>query len=157
MFMVGLNKIIFRLEEQNMKRIKLLSYMFLIIGICASCGLIGEQQYTCDVENIKSIQIVSLDDYVEGEYRYDYTVLCEIPDEESFVKELLDVECRVNWGEPLQLREGYVAIRIEYINGDYDLLHSEAQWKNREGVNNYGFFFFDKTEFDNLIDEWMRN
>lgn len=140
-----------------MKKIKLIYCILFIIGICTSCGLIGEQQYTCDVENVNAIQIISLGDYVEGEYRYDYTVLCEIPDEETFVKEFLDVECRVNWGDPLQLREGYVAIRIEYNNGDYDLLHPESQLKCRDGVINQGYFFFDKTEFDNLINEWVRN
>ena len=41
-----------------------------------------------------------------------------------------------------------------YSNGDYDLLYSNAQWCNRYGVNQYGYFFFDDEQFNSLISNY---
>jgi len=85
---------------------------------CCSCGLFGARKYVCEVENVDSIQIVRLDQYIEEELRYEYTVLSQIVDYEAFVCELNEVEHSVNWGDPRQMDIGYVVIKINYINGD---------------------------------------
>lgn len=95
--------------------------------LCCSCGLFGGQKYICKAEDVASAQIVRLDKYVEGEYRYEYTVLSQIEDIESFVEQLNRIKHSVNWGDPRQMDEGYVVIRIDYINGDFDLVHPDAQ------------------------------
>ena len=139
-----------------MKQIKFVLCIVVCIPMIfsCSCGFFGDQRYICTSENVQSIQIVSLDKYVEGEYRYEYTVLCEIGDISKFVKELNSLEQSVNWGDPLQLDIGYVVIRIEYTNGDYDLLYNNAQWFNHSGVNQAGFFFFDEKQFNTLISNY---
>ena len=72
-----------------------------------------------------------------------------------FVEQLNDLKHSVNWGEPSQLDIGYVVIRIDYLNGDYDLLYPNAQWFNRSGVNQYGYFFFDAEQFDALVSAYL--
>ncbi|MBQ1210338.1 MAG: hypothetical protein IIX68_00865 [Clostridia bacterium] len=138
-----------------MKRLLFSSLTFVIlILLCCSCGFLGPQKYNCDADAVESIQIVSLDDYVEGEYRYDYTVLVQIDEVDEFVARLNNLKHSVNWGEPSQMNEGYVVIRIEYKNGDFDLLYPFAQCFNRDGTNQYGFFFFDEGQFNNLISDY---
>lgn len=121
---------------------------------CCSCGLVGEQQYACDADNVESIQIVKLEKYVEDEYRFDYVVLAKITDISSFVDKLNNVECSVNWGEPGVLSEGNVVIKLDYINGDYDLIFHNAQWFNRNSENHTGYFFFNEEQLDQLITEY---
>ena len=133
------------------------SYLIICIILallCCSCGFFGPQEYICEINNVESIKIVKLDQYVNGEYRYEYTVLAEISDHAAFVQRLNNLDHRVNWGDPGRLQTGYVVIRVDYINGDYDLIYPNAQWFNRDGVNDYGFFFFDVDQFDTLISDY---
>lgn len=138
-----------------MKQIKLITCLFLVVVLCCSCGFFGEQSYTCDVDKVQSIQVISLDNYVEGQYRYEYTVLCEVTDKSAFIERLNSIECVVNRGEPSVLNVGYIVIRIDYFNGDYDLLYPNAQWKNRDGINETGYFFFNQEQFNKLICDYM--
>lgn len=123
--------------------------------LCCACGFFGDQKYVCKVEDVASIQIVRLDKYVAGEYRYEYTVLAQIDDLEAFVKRLNSVKHSVNWGDPRQLDEGYVVVRVDYSNGDFDLIHPDAQWFHKNGTNNYGYFFFDDEQFEALISDYV--
>ena len=129
----------------------------IFIFLCCSCGLFGEQRYACDVEMVESIQIVNLEEYVEGEYRYEYTVLSQISDYEVFVSHLNELDQSVNWGDPRQLCIQSVVIKIDYSNGDFDLIHPDAQCFNRSGTNQYGYFFFDDEQFDSLILEYIED
>ena len=122
---------------------------------CCSCGFFGPQRYLCEVEEVESVQIIRLDKYVEGEYRYEYTVLAQVEDVESFVGQLNDIKHSVNWGEPSQMDEGYVVVRVDYSNRDFDLIHPDAQWFHKNGTNNYGYFFFDDEQFDALISDYV--
>ena len=123
--------------------------------LCCSCGLFGDKKYYCDVDEVESVQIVRLDGYVEEEYRFEYTVLSEVSDYETFVKRLNNVEHSVNWGDPGVLRLQYIVIKIDYHNGDFDLLYPNAQRFHRSGKNQYGFFFFDKEQFNDLISDYL--
>lgn len=139
-----------------MKRKVILVQMLCIVLIftCCSCGLFGRQKYICEIDKVKKIEIVRLDKYVEGEYRFEYTTLSQISNIEKFVKRLNEIDHSVNWGDPRQFYIGYVVIRIEYHNGDFDLIHKDAQWFNTSGKNNYGFFFFDDEQFEALISDY---
>ena len=138
-----------------MKRIIYFILPCILMLFCCSCGFFGNQEYVCKVEDVESVQIVRLDKYVQGEYRYEYTVLSQIDDLETFVNRLNGVKHSVNWGDPRQMDEGYVVIRIEYLNGNFDLVHADAQCFNREGKNNYGYFFFDDEQFETLISDYI--
>ena len=123
---------------------------------CCSCGLFGDKEYFCEIETVESIQIVELGDVVEGEYRYEYTVLAEIEDRDAFVQRLNAVKHSVNWGDPGVLSSSYVVIKINYLNGDYDLLYRNAQQFNRSGANQSGYFFFDEKQFNALISDYIQ-
>ena len=137
-----------------MKKIIFLQCIILIF-LCCSCGLLGDRRYFCDVEKVDSVQIVKLDKYVEGEYRYEYTVLSQVSDCDTFVSHLNELDHSVNWGDPCQMDVQYIVIKIDYSNGDFDLLHPDAQWFNRSGTNQYGYFFFDDDQFSALISEYL--
>lgn len=124
--------------------------------LCCSCGLFGPQKYVCDVEKVDSVQIVKLDKYIEGEYRYEFTILSQISDYETFVSDLNELDHSVNWGDPRQLDVQYIVIKIDYNNGDFDLIHPDAQWFSRNGKQNDGYFFFDDEQFNFLISEYVR-
>ena len=140
-----------------MKQIKLALCVIIIILTClfCSCGFFGEQRYSCDVEEVESLQIIRLDRYIDGEYRYEYTVLSEIEDISAVVERLVGTKHSVNWGDPYQFDIGYIVVKINYLNGDYDLIHHEAQWFNRDGVNQNGYFFFDKEQIESLIHDYL--
>ncbi len=72
-----------------MKRNKLLLCILCIIlmMLCCSCGMFGRQKYVCEVDNVKSVQIIRLDEYVKGEYRFEYTVLSNISDYKTFARQ----------------------------------------------------------------------
>lgn len=127
----------------------------ILMLLCCSCGLFGDQRYFCDVEKVDSIQIVQLDQYVEGEYRYEYTILSQITDFETFVLHLNELDHSVNWGDPRQMDVQYIVIKIDYSNGDFDLIHPDAQCFNRYGVNQYGYFFFNDEQFHSLISDYV--
>lgn len=136
-------------------RLELCILSLILMFLCCSCGLFGDQRYICEIDEVESVQIIRLDKYVEGEYRYEYTILSQISDYATFVGQLNKLKHSVNWGEPSQMDIGYVVIRIDYLNGDYDLLYSNAQCFNRSGVNQYGFFFFDEEQFNELISNYL--
>ncbi|MBE6880619.1 MAG: hypothetical protein E7490_07280 [Ruminococcaceae bacterium] len=123
--------------------------------LCCGCGLLGEQKFKCNVDEVKSIQIVTLDEYIKDEYRYDYTVLAEVTDHIRFANRLMAIETSVNWGEPNVLATGYTVIKIEYLNGDYDMIYYDAQSKKRGEKKNAGFLVFDRKQFNDLISEYV--
>ena len=140
-----------------MKRIRFpLCFLCIVfVFFCCSCGLFGDQRYICEVDKVESVQIVRLDKYVEGEYRYEYTILSQISAYTTFVDQLNKLKHSVNWGDPRQMDVQQVVIQINYKNGDFDLIHSDAQCFNRSGANQYGYFFFDDEQFDALITDYV--
>lgn len=139
--------------KNQIMRVALL--VIILIGFCCSYTLVRKSRYTCEGDNVESIQIVCLAEYHEDSYEFDYDILCEIDDIPFFVEQLNKVKCSMNWGEPLQLDTGHIAIRINYYNGDSDLLQSSAQWINRSNRTRYGFFFFDEMQFKDLISPYL--
>ena len=131
-----------------------LSIIVLIVLLLSSfISTFTYPDYHCDVNEVKSVSIVRLDDYVQSEYRYNYTVLAEITDVDTFLDRLNHVKNRGRMGMT-SLFEGDVVIRIEYQNGDYDLLQQYAQRFNRNGDNQVGWYEFDE-EFEQLLTDYQ--
>lgn len=139
-----------------MMRKKMLQCMLCmgLMFLCCSCGFLGPQKYVCEVDDVASVQIIRLEEYVEGEYRFEYNILAQISNYRAFVDSLNNLKHSVNWGEPGWFPDQCVVIRIDYHNGDFDLLYPNVQWFNRDGVNHSGFFFFDKEQFSALISDY---
>lgn len=134
-----------------MKKFSFSICLLLIAVLCCSCGFFGDQAYTCDIGNIESIQLVRLDEFIDSEHRYAYTVLCDITAPTDFAEKLTAIDHNVNWGDPRVLPMGDVVIKINYLNGDFDLLHPDAQTWYRSGEYQSGFFFFDDDQFGDLV------
>ena len=131
-----------------------LCIMCMILVFCCACHLFGAQEYVCNIDRVASIQIVRLDRYIKQDQNFTYTVFAEISDLETFVEKLNKIEHSVNGGDPGVLLEQYTVIRIEYHNGDSELIYPNAQWFYRSGEHSYGFFFFDEEQFKSLIAEY---
>ena len=134
---------------------KMTRFLICIVCICAflcGCFLLPDQHYTCEAEDVRSVQIVRLGEVIEGEY--DYTVLCDVEDKDDFIRKLNDIRQTINWGDPYRLYPGYVVIRIEHSNGDCDLLYSNAQSLQRGERERNGYACFNKEQFNALISEY---
>ena len=139
-----------------MKARQLAVYVWLfVIAFLTGCGLFGPQKYDCDVSKVESVQIIRLDSYVEGEYRFDNAVLCDVEEYAAFLNQLKNIKHSVNWGEPTDLNEGYVVVKINYLDGDYDLIHCYAQWYNCLTDYQTGYFFFDEEQYNSLISNYV--
>ena len=131
----------------------------LLVLLLSSCGfysLIDTRKYTCDVSEVQSVQIVRLED-IEPYYQFDYTVLFEITDYITFVDQLNNIETYVKWGTPHVMNVEDIIIRIEYQNGDYELISRGVQCFCRSGTFTDGHFVFDESEFEALIEKYLNN
>ncbi len=136
-----------------MRRI-LFAICIALLLLCCSCGLFSPQRYVCDVENVASIQIVRIDNIEKGQNGFEYTVLSQIPDCETFVRNLNEVKHSVNWGDPYPMEVYNVVVKIEYNNGDFDLIHPDSQYFSKAGNISTGYFFFDDEQFNDLISSY---
>lgn len=144
------------MKRKLKKIIMLLSVLNIaFVLLCCGCGLFGEQKFTCNVEKVNKIEIATFDGYNKNEPGFKYTVLTEVSDYSAFVDRLMTIKTSVNWGDPQMFETGSTVIRIEYLNGDYDMIHCNAQFKKRGDKTNSGYFFFDKNQFDALISEYV--
>ena len=49
-------------------------FCILCMFLCCSCGWIGPQKYVCEVDQVKSVQIVRVSKWNQETYEYEYTV-----------------------------------------------------------------------------------
>ena len=125
--------------------------------LMSSCSLFYRERYACEAENVESIQIIRLDTCVREEYRWEYTILSEISDIETFVNRLNKIEHSVNRGSPTVFCEGDIVIRINYKNGARDELCWLAQQFYPSDGNNWGsgYIFFNKEQFEALLADYL--
>jgi hypothetical protein len=123
---------------------------------CSGCGIFSNQKYTCDAGDVKSIQIVCLREFNKEEYRYEYDILADVADVSAFVERLNAIKQSVHWSDPAVLRAGYLVIKIDYANGDYDLLHHSALMEYRSGGFNYEYIEFNTSQFDKLVSDYLQ-
>ena len=126
----------------------LLMCCFLLCGCRPNPWRHGE--YECEIEKVESVQIVRLGE-TDDNYRFTCAVLYDVTDKDSFLKQLNALDYRSGSTPPKPLEVGYVVIRINYFNGDYDYIYQNSQKFYRGDENRTGQFLFDKEQFDDLI------
>ena len=136
-----------------MKKISVLLFGVILL-FCCSCSSLDNRKYICDIEAVKSVQIVRLEK-LEPYYKIDYTVLFEITDCATFVNRLNALGNSAHWGSPYVMRAQDIVIRIEFQNGDYDFLKRNTQFFYRSGTFKDGRYIFDKEAFEILISDYM--
>ena len=119
--------------------------------LCYSCGFFGAKKYESDVDTVKSIQIVRLEESEQEGEDYKYTVLATVYDHQKFFDKLDDVKQTEMSGGPQILLRPCTVIRIEFQNGDVDLLADYAQERIRSNVTHLGYIIFDEKQFAELI------
>ena len=132
--------------------ISVLSLMAMLLS--CSCGFFSPQKYVCNIDEVETIEIVKLGEFVEAKNDYEYTVISTISDKEKFVERLNNIKHSVNWGDPGVMKKGYIVIKICYKNGDSDLIYRNAQSFVRSDKWQTGFFFFDIDQFNALISDY---
>lgn len=140
-----------------MKRILLPFVALIILSLCGCNPLISQYKNSqkIDADNVDSIKIVQLDEISPNGIKY--TTLAEVDNPNTFMKKLNKIECNINWGEPNVLECGFIVIKIEYRNGDYDFIYDNTQAKYRGDKNLTGYLCFDKQQFNELIAEYLNN
>ena len=129
-------------------------FLCVLAFLCVSCGFFGDQNYYCDIDQVESIQIVSLGEFDRSENRYEYKIISEISNCSDFVDRLNNIRHSVNWGEPMTLKLDYIVINVNYVNGDFDLIHYRAQSFYRSGAYRTGYFYFNQRQFEKLISDY---
>ena len=136
-----------------MKKIICVALLFALVFSCCSCG--GEdKQYVCNAGDVAKVQIVVLDNFIQGKYSYEYTVKSNIDEIEKFVSRLNSITHTSDEDKAKKIEKDNEVIRIEYNNGDFDLINREAQRFHRDGVNTDGDYIFDKEQFELLISDY---
>ena len=109
-------------------------------------------EYECEIENVESVQIVCIGETdADDNYRFTCTVLYDVTDKDSFLDQLNALDYRGGSTPPKPLKVGYVAIRINYFNGDYDYIYQNSQKFYHGDEDRTGQFVFDKEAFFDLI------
>ena len=137
-----------------MKMVQRITTFCLLVLCSVFCGCRPHPwrygEYKCEIESVESVQIVCIGE-TDEDYRFTCTVLCNVTDKDSFLEQLNALDCENGGTPPKPLKAGYIAIRINYFNGDYDYIYQNSQKLYRGDKNLTRQFLFDKGQFNALI------
>ena len=134
--------------------LKIFAMCIITVVVLSSCYW-SYPPYICDVKQVKSVEIVTLHKFIKEEHRYGYTVIEQVSDYSTFVNNLNKVEQSIIGSPPPVLNENDTVIKIDYLNGDYDLIHQDAQCFCRSGQIEGGHYFFEDDQFNALISGYL--
>lgn len=131
---------------------------FLLVG----CDRTTEYEFMHDTSEISMIEIVQIKEkqIIHEELEvYNWEVLGGVDDKSAFMKELIEIPCYSYFTHPCEIYTGLMVIRIEYNNGDYELLgdfgeRAEYSHEDKSYKNYCGYFYFD-NQFDALISKYI--
>ena len=145
------------------KNIFSLTFFILLMIFMTGCEQKVDYVFLDNSEKIEKIEIVEV-----GEMEYignklssslqpEIIVVKELSKDNisSFLKDFNELECYKYLTDPGYLFPGSEAIKISYLNGDYELINVEAQgrFKNNKYIGT-GRFYFDDEPFNELIDKY---
>lgn len=141
-----------------MKTVKLVLCIVITLSLC-SCRVfidIIRDRYECPVDEVSTVQIIKLGKYSAEGKRDEYTIFKEIDDYAGFVERLNNMEVGYVWNDPRPLMEGDIVIKIDYLDGGYDLIRRTYQVFVRNEGTNVRHFAFNRKQFETLIVEYLR-
>ena len=139
-----------------MKRLTVFILFVGCITILSGCSFGVEYEFLHTTEEITSIEIVKLLEPEIENTGFKEEVLLSVDNIDVFIEKFTEIQCKVNYGEPSSMSVNTIAIRITYVNGDYELIDCAAQYNifaDRPGWQ-YGYYFFDKQSFKELIQQY---
>ena len=143
-----------------MKLSKILFVGLIVVFIFSlSACVYAPASYVCDSSNVESVQIIELGKWDEETREYHYTVLVDVIDHFVFIERLNNLKDNDFFfvlGTPDTFLEGDIMIKVNYLNGDYDLIKRTKQVYYRAGATEGGSrVTFDKEQFNALIDDYL--
>ena len=143
--------------------ILLISGVLIIGGCIISANVDVEYEFFHPESEIESIHIVKVekgDAELDGEDLPVLTELLEIDDRGNFLLELHELECHHHFSEPLYVKYDSLAFKIQYKNGDYELISEDGQARYYASKDRYdsahGYFSFENGEIDVLLQRFLR-
>ena len=142
-----------------MKLSKILFVGLIVVFIFSlSACVYAPASYVCDSSKVESVQIVEFGKWDEETQEQEFIVLVNIADVFAFVERLnnlKDNDFFFIFGSPDVMYEGDIIIKVNYFNGDYDLLKESRQYFCRSGIYKSGRVTFDREQFKALIDDYL--
>lgn len=143
-------------KGSRMKVIKSFLCIAVVLSLCSCSLFIIRDKYKCPVDEVSSVQIIKMGKYSAEGNRDEYTILKEIDDYTELVERLNDMKIGYVWNDPRPLKEGDIVIKIDYLDGGYDLIRSTYQvFVCNEGTN-VRHFAFNEKQFETLIVDYLR-
>ena len=139
-----------------MKVMRLILCIVIALSLCSCSLLIIRDKYKCPVDEVSSVQIIKMGKYSTEGNRDEYTILKEIDDYTELVERLNDMKIGYVWNDPRPLKEGDIVIKIDYLNGGYDLIRRTYQVFVRNEETDVRYFAFNKKQFETLIEDYLR-
>ena len=143
-----------------MKSYKFLFVVLIVVIIFSlSACLYIPKSYACDTDMVESVQIIKLGAWNDTTERHQFAVLADVVDHSDFIERLnnlKDNDFVFILGTPGTLFEGDILIKVNYLNGDYDLVKSTVQIYYRSGkAQGGGYVTFNQEEYDKLIADYL--
>lgn len=142
-----------------MKLSKILFVGLIVVFIFSlSACVYAPASYVCNAETVESVQIVKVGQRNEETQEREFIVLVDIADVSAFVERLNNLKDNDFFfilGDPDGMFEGDIVIKVNYFNGDYDLLKESRQFFYRSGIYESGLVTFDREQFKALIDDYL--
>ena len=134
------------------KNIFSIMLIVLILMFISGCDRRAEYEFLQPNENISKIE------YVTAWYNKEAIVIKEL-NKDQFEEFLLDfnyLECYKYFTHPGSLLPGDNAIKTTYINGDFELINENEQATYIDGIfKDYGYYYFDNEQFQELINKYF--
>lgn len=125
-------------------------WLFLSITFFASgCNTNSKFEFAQSIDSITKIEIVEITD-TEGE-----KCLAELEPSSGIINDIQSLSCRMYWNDPVQILNG-LAIKIYYDEDVYETITCECNAYYSNGDVDYGWEYFDKGEFENLIKTYLK-
>ena len=128
----------------------------ILLGICllflCSCNRNIEYPFMHSEDEISCISIAAIE--VSDSTNLQIAECKTIHDINGFLQMFRGVKCSTWWGDPIGITEDCYAIKVEYHNGEYELIawNGKAVYQNNRGLRNYrGYHIFDEEEFNKLV------
>lgn len=138
---------------QMVRITKILVLTMLCALFCSGCNNLP-QDYECEIEGVESVQIVRIEEgFNWEENRFYDTVLQDVLDKNAFLSQLNGINTKQTYyGQAKTMKMGYIAIKINYFNGDCAYIYRNYQFYCRTAsYNTNTYFIFDKEQFNDLI------
>lgn len=136
-------------------------FLVILIFAMSSCAYNKTFELLHEEDEISSIYIVKLSFY-HGDY-LSYTEVVKISEVEEFMNEFRSIECGTFeiFSDPTGIPSEYnncYAIKIEFDNNDFNLIHWNGQSRYRES-SGFNFYAskntFDEKQFGELIEKYL--